>query len=112
MGATVTAKVPENASLIRAAIEAGKHIYREWPLALNAAQARCLTALAAARAWRSAGRRPAGVSGARRAVRAAVDRRRRAGEMAGVSIAVTISGLGARQVSSRMEHDETANGAI
>jgi predicted dehydrogenase len=42
----VTVKVPEHDRLIRTAIEAGKHVYSEWPLARNTAEAEALLALA------------------------------------------------------------------
>ncbi|RMI29980.1 gfo/Idh/MocA family oxidoreductase [Nocardia stercoris] len=43
----ITVKVPAHAELIRTAVAAGKHVYCEWPLALNATEAESLTELAA-----------------------------------------------------------------
>lgn len=42
----VTVKVPEHARLVRAALDAGKHVYCEWPLAMDLAEARELAQLA------------------------------------------------------------------
>lgn len=42
----VTVKVPHHAEIIRQAFAAGKHVYCEWPLALNLAEAEQLDALA------------------------------------------------------------------
>lgn len=42
----VTVKVPAHARLVRAAIEAGKHVYCEWPLALTSEEAASLAELA------------------------------------------------------------------
>ncbi|MGI5227223.1 Gfo/Idh/MocA family protein [Actinoallomurus sp. CA-142502] len=42
----VTVKVPAHAALVRAAIEAGKHVYCEWPLALTTDEAESLAELA------------------------------------------------------------------
>ncbi|WP_280369656.1 Gfo/Idh/MocA family protein [Nocardia wallacei] len=44
----ITVKVPAHAELIRLALAAGKHVYCEWPLALNTAEADELTRLATA----------------------------------------------------------------
>lgn len=41
---TVTVKVPAHARLIGAALSAGKHVYTEWPLALDTAEAQALLA--------------------------------------------------------------------
>lgn len=49
----VTVKVPEHDRLVRAALDAGKHVYCEWPLAMDAAQAAELTQLAKARGVRA-----------------------------------------------------------
>jgi len=46
---TVAVKVPEHFALVRAALEAGKHVYSEWPLATNTAEAVALRDLAAER---------------------------------------------------------------
>jgi predicted dehydrogenase len=43
---TVTVKVPAHARLIDAALAAGKHVYTEWPLALDTGEARALLATA------------------------------------------------------------------
>jgi predicted dehydrogenase len=43
----VAVKVPEHDALIRAALEERKHVFSEWPLGVNADQARRLAALAA-----------------------------------------------------------------
>jgi len=43
----VTVKVPEHRAIVLAALEAGKHIYCEWPLAVDLAEARELAAAAA-----------------------------------------------------------------
>ncbi|WP_159885788.1 Gfo/Idh/MocA family protein [Paenibacillus puerhi] len=43
---TVAVKVPEHDRLIRSALEAGKHVYSEWPLARTTAEAEMLLALA------------------------------------------------------------------
>ena len=43
----VTARVPEHRALVQAVLEAGKHVFCEWPLALNTQEAR--TMLQAAR---------------------------------------------------------------
>ncbi|WP_433664011.1 Gfo/Idh/MocA family protein [Nocardia sp. CA-128927] len=42
----ITVKVPAHAELIRMALAAGKHVYCEWPLALNTTEAESLTRLA------------------------------------------------------------------
>jgi predicted dehydrogenase len=42
----VTVKVPEHDRLIRSALEAGKHVYSEWPLTRTTAEAETLLALA------------------------------------------------------------------
>jgi predicted dehydrogenase len=42
----VTVKVPEHDALIRMALEAGKHVYCEWPLGIDLAQATSLAELA------------------------------------------------------------------
>jgi len=46
---SVCVKVPHHYEYVRAAIEAGKHVYSEWPLGANSAQAAELAALASAR---------------------------------------------------------------
>ncbi|MDP0499908.1 MAG: Gfo/Idh/MocA family oxidoreductase [Verrucomicrobiota bacterium JB022] len=45
----VTVKVPHHLELVTAALEAGKHVYCEWPLGNGLAEARQLAALAAAK---------------------------------------------------------------
>jgi predicted dehydrogenase len=45
----ISVKVPDHAPLIRAAIDAGKHIYCEWPLGIDDTEARELTRLAEAK---------------------------------------------------------------
>lgn len=42
----IAVKVPEHDALIRAALEEGKHVFSEWPLAVDADQAHRLAALA------------------------------------------------------------------
>ncbi|GLW05917.1 oxidoreductase [Microtetraspora sp. NBRC 13810] len=42
----ITVKVPAHAELVRAALEAGKHVYCEWPLARTTEEARALADLA------------------------------------------------------------------
>lgn len=42
----VTVKVPEHEQLIRKVLDAGKHVYSEWPLARTTAEAKALFALA------------------------------------------------------------------
>ena len=49
---SVCVKVPHHYEYVRAAIEAGKHVYCEWPLGANSEQASELAALAAARGVR------------------------------------------------------------
>ncbi|GAA3191367.1 Gfo/Idh/MocA family protein [Dactylosporangium siamense] len=44
---TVAVRVPAHRAVIRAALAAGKHVYCEWPLAVDAAEARELADLAA-----------------------------------------------------------------
>jgi predicted dehydrogenase len=44
---SVAVKVPEHFELVRAALEAGKHVYCEWPLGANTDEARQLQELAA-----------------------------------------------------------------
>jgi predicted dehydrogenase len=51
--ATVAVKVPEHLALVRAALEAGKHVYSEWPLGANTAEAVTLRDLAAERGLRT-----------------------------------------------------------
>lgn len=46
---TVAVKVPEHAALVRAALEAGKHVYSEWPLGVNTDEAVALRDAAAER---------------------------------------------------------------
>jgi predicted dehydrogenase len=46
---TVAVKVPEHFGLVRAALEAGKHVYSEWPLGVNSDEAVALRDLAAQR---------------------------------------------------------------
>jgi predicted dehydrogenase len=46
---TVAVKVPEHLALVRAALEAGKHVYSEWPLGVNSGEAVALRDLAAER---------------------------------------------------------------
>jgi predicted dehydrogenase len=48
----VTVKVPNHAEIASAAIEAGKHVYCEWPLAIDPRQARELATLSATHAER------------------------------------------------------------
>ncbi len=45
---TVSVKVPNHYALVRAALEAGKHVFCEWPLGANTAEATELLALARA----------------------------------------------------------------
>jgi predicted dehydrogenase len=44
----ITVKVPEHDHLVRSALEAGKHVYVEWPLGIDLAQAAALAELSAA----------------------------------------------------------------
>jgi predicted dehydrogenase len=46
---TVAVKVPDHLALVQAALEAGKHVYCEWPLGANTVQAVALRDLAAKR---------------------------------------------------------------
>jgi len=46
---TVAVKVPPHFEIVKAAIEAGKHVYCEWPLGKSLAEAEEMTALARAR---------------------------------------------------------------
>src|SRR4051794_12756829 len=46
---TVAVKVPEHFALVRAALDAGKHVYSEWPLGTNTGEAEALRDLAAQR---------------------------------------------------------------
>jgi predicted dehydrogenase len=46
---TVTVKVPHHLEIVKAAIEAGKHVYCEWPLGNGLAEAETLAALARAK---------------------------------------------------------------
>jgi predicted dehydrogenase len=46
---TVAVKVPEHFALVQAALEAGKHVYSEWPLGANTEEAVALRDLAAER---------------------------------------------------------------
>jgi predicted dehydrogenase len=46
---TVAVNVPDHFALVRAALEAGKHVYSEWPLGVNTDQAVALRDLAAGR---------------------------------------------------------------
>jgi predicted dehydrogenase len=48
----VSVKVPEHGRLVRAALEAGKHVFCEWPLGLDSGQAAELAALARERGVR------------------------------------------------------------
>ena len=48
----VTVKVPEHDQLVRAALAAGKHVYCEWPLAMDAREAAELAKLAKAKGVR------------------------------------------------------------
>jgi predicted dehydrogenase len=48
----VTVRVPRHAELVEAAIKAGKHVYCEWPLATDSAQAATLAGLSAGQANR------------------------------------------------------------
>ncbi|MES9541479.1 Gfo/Idh/MocA family oxidoreductase [Actinomadura sp. NPDC000600] len=48
----VTVRVPRHAEIVEAAITAGKHVYCEWPLAVDVPQAAKLTALSASRPGR------------------------------------------------------------
>lgn len=50
----VTVKVPHHLELVTAAIEAGKHVYCEWPLGNGIAEARQMGALAKARGVKAA----------------------------------------------------------
>jgi predicted dehydrogenase len=45
----VTVKVPHHAALVTAALEAGKHVYCEWPLGNGLAEARAMASLARSR---------------------------------------------------------------
>jgi predicted dehydrogenase len=45
----VTVKVPHHLAIVKAAIEAGKHVYCEWPLGNGLAEAETLAALARAK---------------------------------------------------------------
>jgi len=49
----VTVKVPQHLALVTAALEAGKHVYCEWPLGNGLAEARTLARLAQARGVRA-----------------------------------------------------------
>jgi predicted dehydrogenase len=55
----VTVKVTEHDALVRAALAAGKHVFCEWPLGIDLAQASALAALAAA----GSGRQVVGLQG-------------------------------------------------
>jgi predicted dehydrogenase len=55
----VTVKVTEHEAVVRAALAAGKHVFCEWPLGTNSAQARALADVAAA----SSGRNAVGLQG-------------------------------------------------
>lgn len=46
---TVTVKVPPHLEIVKAAIEAGKHVYCEWPLGRDLAEAKKMAALAQAK---------------------------------------------------------------
>lgn len=48
----VTVKVPEHDRLVRAALDAGKHVWCEWPLAMDARQGEALAQLADAKGVR------------------------------------------------------------
>jgi predicted dehydrogenase len=50
----VCVRVPLHLALVRAAVDAGKHVFCEWPLALSAADARSLLAAASAAGVRHA----------------------------------------------------------
>ncbi len=49
----VTVKVPHHAEIVRKALNAGKHVYCEWPVGNGLAEARELTALAAEKSLRA-----------------------------------------------------------
>lgn len=51
---TVAVKVPQHFALVRAALEAGKHVYSEWPLGVNTDEAVALRDLAAERGLQTA----------------------------------------------------------
>jgi predicted dehydrogenase len=51
---TVAVKVPDHARLVQAALEAGKHVYCEWPLGTSTAEAVALRDLADSRGVRTA----------------------------------------------------------
>ncbi|WP_394821496.1 Gfo/Idh/MocA family protein [Pendulispora albinea] len=51
---TVSVKTPDHAAVVRAAIEAGKHVFCEWPLGASTIEAEELAGLAKARGVRTA----------------------------------------------------------
>ncbi|MFD5249962.1 Gfo/Idh/MocA family protein [Amycolatopsis sp. NPDC058340] len=70
----VTVKVPAHVELVTAALDAGKHVYCEWPLATTAAEAAALAARASAARVRTAVGLQARFSPAIRRARAMITR--------------------------------------
>ncbi|MFI6909908.1 Gfo/Idh/MocA family protein [Nonomuraea sp. NPDC050394] len=108
---TICVKVPKHDALIRAAVAAGKHVYCEWPLALDGTQARELAELSA-----SSGRlHLAGLQGVRspsvRFVRDLVAGGR-IGQVLSASFQVMLSGFGEAGVTeARRQIIDQASGA-
>lgn len=106
----VAVKAPDHHRLAMMAIEAGKHVYCEWPLAANEAQAREMTALAAARGVRAmVGLQARGAPALRHARRLVEDGY--LGRLVSVRMRCALPGGGRRRSREGLYVIDRANGA-
>ncbi len=99
----VTVKTPEHDLLVRAALEAGKHVFCEWPLGVDTSQARSLAELAERAGVCTLIGLQAVHGPGPRFVRQLVDRGE-IGEVTGVSLAALTPTLYGPEISSSMAY--------